>query len=60
VKRLTEMTTVSCYSLYMRSEGTLQLSIQGMWKTDDSHFISLLTTSLKHVAILSFTERSSG
>jgi len=60
VKYLNETTTVSCYSLYISSDGTLQLSIQGMWTADSSHFISLLTTTLKYVTILSFTERPSG
>jgi len=30
-----------------------------MWTTDVSHFISLLTTALKHVGTLSFIERPS-
>ena len=31
-----------------------------MWTADSPHFISLLTTTHKPVAILSFTERPSG
>jgi len=54
------MTIGSCYSLYMSSEGTIQLSIQGMLATDRSQLISLLKTALKYVATLSFTERPFG
>ena len=46
--------------LYISSEGTIQLSIQGMWTADSSHFISLITKTLKYVTTLSFTERPSG
>jgi hypothetical protein len=57
---LNETTTVGCYSLYISSDGTLQLSIQGMWTADSSHFGSLLTNTHKYVKTLSFTERPSG
>jgi len=57
VKYLNETTTVSCYGLYISSDGTLELSIQGMWTADSLHFISLLTATLKYVTTLPFTER---
>ena len=60
MKYLNERTTVSCYSLYMSWEGTIQLSTQGMLATDRSQLISLLKTALKYVATLSFTEGLSG
>jgi len=56
---MNEMTTVSFYRQYMLSDGTLLLSIRGMWTTDSSHFISLLTTAFKYVTTISFIERPS-
>jgi len=60
VKYLNETKTVSCYNLYISSEGTLQLSIQEMWTVDSSHFVTLLTRTHKYLTTLFFTERPIG
>ena len=52
MKYLNETTTVSCYSLYMSSDGTLQLSNQRMCATDGSHFMSLILAAIKSVSTL--------